>query len=49
VYVAKGIDSEVRPIRVGWRDGSWAEVVEGIASGDRILLNATAASGGKPK
>jgi RND family efflux transporter MFP subunit len=49
VYVAKGIDSEVRPIRVGWRDGSWAEVVEGIAAGERILLNASATSGGKPR
>jgi len=49
VYVVKGLEPEVRPVRVGWRDGSWAEVVEGIAAGERILLNASATSGGKPK
>jgi len=47
VYVAKGLETEVRVVRVGWRDGSWAEVVEGVAAGERILLNASATSGGK--
>ena len=49
VYVSKGLETEVRPIRVGWRDGAWAEVVEGIATGERILLNASATIGGRPK
>jgi multidrug resistance efflux pump len=31
-----------RPVRVGWRDGSWAEITDGLASGDRVLLNAPA-------
>jgi RND family efflux transporter MFP subunit len=49
VHVSKGLETEVRPIRIGWRDGAWAEVVEGIATGERILLNASATSGGKQK
>jgi len=28
---------------VGWRDGPWAEITEGLAAGDRILLDAPAA------
>jgi macrolide-specific efflux system membrane fusion protein len=49
VYVLKGIEPEVRPVRIGWRDGAWAEVVEGITVGERILLNATTPTGGKAK
>jgi RND family efflux transporter MFP subunit len=49
VYVSNGPQTEVRPIRVGWRDGPWAEVVEGVAAGERILLNATTTSGGRPR
>jgi RND family efflux transporter MFP subunit len=49
VYVAKGLDPELRPVRIGWRDGSWAEVVEGVVAGERILLNASPVSGGRPK
>ena len=49
VYVSNGLQTEVRPVRVGWRDGPWAEVVEGVAAGERILLNATTTSGGKPR
>jgi RND family efflux transporter MFP subunit len=49
VYVSKGLESQVRPVRVGWRDGSWAEIVEGIAAGERILLNGSPTSGGKPR
>jgi RND family efflux transporter MFP subunit len=45
VYVAGGGAAELRPIRVGWRDGPWAEIVEGLAEGERILLNATASNG----
>lgn len=28
-----------RPVRLGWRDGSWVEVAEGLSEGDRILLD----------
>ena len=41
--VADGGGTEVRPVRVGWRDGPWAEITEGLAEGDRILLDAPAA------
>ena len=41
--VAAGGGTEARPVRVGWRDGPWAEITEGLAEGDRILLDAPAA------
>lgn len=45
VHVIDGSQLEVRPVRVGWRDGPWAEVTDGLAEGERILLNAPATSG----
>lgn len=39
VYVVVARRIEPRAIRVGWRDGPWAEVVEGLAAGERIRLN----------
>lgn len=44
VHVADGGRLEVRPVRVGWRDGPWAEITEGLAAGERILVNAPPAS-----
>lgn len=49
VHVVEGTRPEVRPIRVGWRDGPWAEVTEGLVEGERILLNAPATSGEEPR
>jgi multidrug efflux pump subunit AcrA (membrane-fusion protein) len=46
VYMAGNGASEARPIRVGWRDGPWAEVVEGLAAGDRILVDGPGGVGG---
>jgi multidrug efflux pump subunit AcrA (membrane-fusion protein) len=40
VHVVDGGSLEVRPVRVGWRDGPWAEITEGLADGERILMNA---------
>jgi multidrug efflux pump subunit AcrA (membrane-fusion protein) len=37
---------EPRPVRIGWRDGAWAEVVEGLAAGERILVDRPAARRG---
>jgi multidrug efflux pump subunit AcrA (membrane-fusion protein) len=28
-----------RPVRVGWRDGSWIEIVEGLRAGERVVLD----------
>jgi multidrug efflux pump subunit AcrA (membrane-fusion protein) len=39
VYVIVNDRAEARPIRVGWRDGAWAEIVEGLDAGDRVLLD----------
>jgi macrolide-specific efflux system membrane fusion protein len=47
VYVQNGDYFEARAVRTGWRDGPWAEVVEGLAAGDRILADAGAAGAGE--
>jgi HlyD family secretion protein len=39
VYVMEDGRPRTRPIRVGWRDGPWAEVAQGLREGDRILLD----------
>jgi macrolide-specific efflux system membrane fusion protein len=49
VHVVNGEATEVRPIRVGWRDGPWAEVADGLNEGERILLNATTTAGEQAK
>ena len=40
------VDGQTKPreIRVGWRDGVWVEVVDGLTAGDRVLVE-TGASG----
>jgi macrolide-specific efflux system membrane fusion protein len=39
VYVQVDGRATPRPVRVGWRDGPWAEIVDGLAEGDRVLIN----------
>lgn len=39
VYLLQSGEAHVIAIRLGWRDGPWAEVVEGLAEGDHILLD----------
>jgi RND family efflux transporter MFP subunit len=40
VYLSRdGGGFDVREIRVGWKDGEWLEVTDGLAEGDRILLD----------
>jgi multidrug efflux pump subunit AcrA (membrane-fusion protein) len=29
----------VRPVRIGWRDGPWIEIVDGLQAGDRVVLD----------
>lgn len=48
VYVASEAP-QARPIRVGWRDGPWAEIIDGLTAGEKILLNATATNGEEPR
>jgi RND family efflux transporter MFP subunit len=40
VVFVRGDDGDVaRPVRVGWRDGAWIEIVDGLRAGERVLLN----------
>jgi macrolide-specific efflux system membrane fusion protein len=39
VYVLAGERAEARPVRIGWREGVWAEVVAGLEIGDRVLTD----------
>jgi len=47
LYVVTGRRAEPRPVRVGWRDGPWLEIVEGVREGERVLLDPPA-SGAAP-
>jgi multidrug efflux pump subunit AcrA (membrane-fusion protein) len=49
VYVLNRDRPEMRRVRVGWREGAWVEVTDGLAEGERILLNAPATSGEEPR
>lgn len=42
VYVVEGEASVARPVRLGWRDGPWTELAEGVSAGERILVEAPA-------
>ena len=39
VYVPIRGRVETRPVRVGWRDGPWAEVLHGVREGEQVLLD----------
>jgi multidrug efflux pump subunit AcrA (membrane-fusion protein) len=38
-----------RPIRIGWRDGPWVEVVQGLREGDRVLVDPPSPAPGNPR
>jgi multidrug resistance efflux pump len=44
VHVVQGEASVARAVRLGWRDGPWTEVAEGVRAGERILVEAPARS-----
>ena len=37
VYVTKGGEPQAREVKVGWKDGTWIEVVSGLQEGETIL------------
>jgi len=37
VYVWRDGSYQRRPVRAGWRDGAWVEIVEGVREGERVL------------
>lgn len=47
VYVIENGRAVARMIRVGWRDGPWAEVTEGLTGGERILVDGPPAGEGQ--
>jgi macrolide-specific efflux system membrane fusion protein len=36
---------ETREVRLGWRDGAWIEVLEGLAAGEEVVLDAPEGGG----
>lgn len=46
VLLRSGRTTESRVVRLGWRDGPWAEVVAGLSEGDEILADPPAIPGG---
>jgi RND family efflux transporter MFP subunit len=49
VYVGDVARPEARPVRVGWRDGAWVEITEGLEAGERVLLDVSAADTGNAR
>lgn len=49
VHVVDEDGVDVRPVRVGWRDGPWAEIADGLSEGEHILLNAIITTGEQVK
>ncbi|HUF28716.1 MAG TPA: efflux RND transporter periplasmic adaptor subunit [Gemmatimonadaceae bacterium] len=39
VYVGAPGRAEERSVRVGWRDGGWIEISEGLQAGERVVLD----------
>ena len=39
VYVPARGRVETRAVRVGWRDGAWVEILDGVHEGERVLLD----------
>lgn len=46
VYVGDPERPEARVVRVGWRDGGFVEIAEGLGAGERVLLDVTPPSAG---
>jgi multidrug efflux pump subunit AcrA (membrane-fusion protein) len=45
VVTVRGDEGDtVRPVRIGWRDGSWIEIVDGLRAGERVVLDPPASS-----
>jgi macrolide-specific efflux system membrane fusion protein len=42
VWVMTAQGAEARPVRVGWKDGPWVEIVGGLEEGQEVLLEAPA-------
>jgi RND family efflux transporter MFP subunit len=42
VYVVTGSEPQPKEIKVGWKDGTWIEVVGGVEEGETIFLEAPA-------
>jgi RND family efflux transporter MFP subunit len=47
VHVAGNAGVEIREVKVGWKDGSWIEIVSGLQEGESVLLETPANPAGK--
>ena len=39
VYIAGGGEPEMREVKVGWKDGPWIEVLEGLDDGEIVFID----------
>jgi RND family efflux transporter MFP subunit len=49
VYVLTDSRPRRREVKVGWRDGQWVEVVDGLVEGQTVLLGPPPAPAGQPE
>jgi multidrug efflux pump subunit AcrA (membrane-fusion protein) len=49
VYVMTDGRAQSRAVRIGWRDGVWVEIVQGLEDGERVLVNPLAAPPGSTR
>ena len=47
VYVLTDSRPRRREVKVGWRDGQWVEIVDGLAEGQTVLLEPPPAAAGQ--
>ena len=47
VYVLADSGPRQREVKVGWRDGQWVEIVDGLAEGQTVLLEPPTAAAGQ--
>ncbi|MGH7678129.1 MAG: efflux RND transporter periplasmic adaptor subunit [Gemmatimonadaceae bacterium] len=48
-YVVSDGRARSRAVRLGWRDGNWVEIVEGLKEGERVLIDPPAPALSSPR
>jgi multidrug efflux pump subunit AcrA (membrane-fusion protein) len=47
VFVVQGGQSLLRPVKVGWKDQEWIEIIEGLKEGDKIAVRSAPKTNGE--